>query len=457
MNKLVALIVSFALSGGIAAQDSLNVSLLFHWMDTTIVPSSAFNNTYNEIWGVTVDGREYAIIGSTDGTHFFDITDPMNVDTVAFVAGADDGTNIVHRDYHDYNGYLYAVCDEGPSTLQIIDMSFLPDSVVVVYDSDSLFARSHNIFIDEAKARLYTCAGNGNNGIRVFSLTDPENPVELVNFSTPSIVHDIFVRNDTAFANVSDTGLFIYDMSNISSPQLIGFRLSFPDTVYNHSGWLNGDGSVYILAEETHGRNLKVCDVSNTASITVLSEININSSEPNSIAHNLIIQGDFLYVSSYYDGLQIYNISDPSNPVKVGYYDTYSLANFKSYKGAWGVYPLLPSGLVLVSDMQTGLYVFDVSVATAIVVEEATFKSSSLIYPNPAADKLTIRSEKMLSENALISIYDRLGKLVKQIHPTGAGMLEFSVDISNLSDGFYILQITDDDSTIAHKILKSSN
>ena len=34
----------------------------------------------------------------------------------------------------DYNGYLYAVCDENASSLQIMDLSYLPDSVHLVYD-----------------------------------------------------------------------------------------------------------------------------------------------------------------------------------------------------------------------------------------------------------------------------------------------------------------------------------
>jgi len=424
-------------------------------MDTTIIPSTAYNNTYNEIWGVKLNNREYAIIGATDGTHFFDITNPLAVDTVAFVAGADDGTNIVHRDYHDYNGYLYAVCDEGPSTLQIMDMSFLPDSVVVVYDSDTLFARSHNIFIDEATARLYTCGGNGNDGIRVFSLADPVNPVEIVNFTTPGTVHDLFARNDTVFANMGGEGLYIYDMSNISTPQLIGSLTSYPDQGYNHSGWLNSDGSAYIFADETHGMDLKVCDVSNMSNISILSQINANSSDTSAIAHNLIIDGDFLFISYYYEGLQIYNISNLSNPIKVGYYDTYSLSNFESYKGAWGVYPLLSSGLVLVSDMQSGLYVFDVSVALG--VERATFESSTSIYPNPAVDKLTIKSKETLSKNTLISVYDGLGKLLRQAVVPVSGLSELSIDVSGLSDGFYVIGITDSRQSIVHKIIKTSN
>ncbi|HHZ64507.1 MAG TPA: choice-of-anchor B family protein [Flavobacteriales bacterium] len=447
MIRLVTLFVSLTLCGSIAAQNSLNISLLYNWMDTTIIPSTAYNNTYNEIWGVKLNNREYAIIGATDGTHFFDITNPLAVDTVAFVAGADDGTNIVHRDYHDYNGYLYAVCDEGPSTLQIIDLSFLPDSVMVVYDDDTLIDRSHNIFIDSASARLYNADG------RIFSLADPVNPILIGNLG--SYCHDMFIRNDTVFCNKGTDGLFIYDMSNISSSQLIGSLTIYPDQDYNHSGWLSDDGTVYVFADEKHGMDLKVCDVSNLANITVLSQINANSSDTSAIPHNLIIDGDFLFVSYYYDGLQIYNISNPANPVKVGYYDTYSLSNFKSYKGAWGVYPLLPSGLVLVSDMQTGLYVFDVSVALG--VEEATFESSTSIYPNPAVDKLTIKSKETLSKNTLISVYDGLGKLLRQAVVPVSGLSELSIDVSGLSDGFYVIGITDSHQSIVHKIIKTSN
>ena len=138
----------------------LNTSLLFHWDDPTIIGSTSYDNAYNECWGFEVNNTEIAVIGSTEGTHFFDVTDPQNSTEVAFVAGAYTGGGVVHRDYHDYQGYLYIVCDEGwsTSTLQIVDISNLPTSVNVVYDSDNLFNTSHNIFIDTATAKLYACA-----------------------------------------------------------------------------------------------------------------------------------------------------------------------------------------------------------------------------------------------------------------------------------------------------------
>ena len=114
---------------------------------------------------------------------------------------------------------------------------------------------------------------------------------------------------------------------------------------------------------------IKLLDITDISDIEVLntfwSDIDVNS-----MAHNLIIRDDLVYVSHYHDGLYIFSIRDPNNIVLVGYYDTYLPADHDSYKGAWGVYPLLPSGNVLISDMQTGLYIFDVSDAVNLSLKE---------------------------------------------------------------------------------------
>ena len=113
-----------------------------------------------EIWGYTDStGNEYAIIGSSVGTHIFDVTNAVNSHEVVFIPGRIQGPSLIHRDFHDFDQYLYIVADEGMSSLQIADLRFLPDSAPLVYDSDSLLRTSHNIFIDTASKVLYTCGG----------------------------------------------------------------------------------------------------------------------------------------------------------------------------------------------------------------------------------------------------------------------------------------------------------
>ena len=129
-----------------------------------------------------MNNTEIAIIGSTSGTHFFDITDPMIASEIAFIEGAYTGGGVIHRDYHDFENYLYAVCDEGnSSTLQIIDISDLPNSVNTVYDSNILFTKAHNIYIDTATAKLYTCASNS--AMDVYSLEDPISPQLIYSYN----------------------------------------------------------------------------------------------------------------------------------------------------------------------------------------------------------------------------------------------------------------------------------
>ena len=69
---------------------------------------------------------------------------------------------------------------------------------------------------------------------------------------------------------------------------------------------------------------------------------------------------EIMYTAHYHDGVYIHDISDPNNPILVAFYDTFDPTHYNSYMGAWGVYPFLPSGNILVSDMQTGLYVFEI-------------------------------------------------------------------------------------------------
>jgi choice-of-anchor B domain-containing protein len=419
---------------------SWQAGLLYNWQDTTLTPSWQYDNTYNEIWGVQINGAEIAIIGSTAGTHFFDVTNPATTNQVDFVVGAYTGSDVVHRDYHDYNGYLYIVCDEGnTSTLQIIDISNLPNSVSVVYDSNVLFTKSHNIFIDTATAKLYVCAvkhtnpNNFSSAMEIYSLVNPVNPTLLYTYMDVGHVHDAYVRNDTAYLNCGGDGFRIVDFHYLDlpggmAPTELASLISYPDAGYNHSGWLNDDGTVYVMLDENHGYDIKLLDVSDFNNISVLSTFN-SGVDTNSMAHNAIIKEGLLFVSYYHDGLRVFNIADPTNPFEVLHYDTYLPNNHSSYKGAWGVYPNLPSS-ILISDMQTGLYVFDSALPLNVNNLE---QIAGLVFPNPAQNQFTISNNKATS----ILLYDIFGKKVMQKSLVNSK----TIDRGNLANGMYFYSL----------------
>ncbi len=86
-QRPIASVLCIALLQLSFAQDSLNVSKIYQWSDSTLPGSFLYDNTYNAVWGYARDGREYGIIGSTMGTHIIDVTPGDIQGPVAFIAG----------------------------------------------------------------------------------------------------------------------------------------------------------------------------------------------------------------------------------------------------------------------------------------------------------------------------------------------------------------------------------
>ena len=157
--------------------------------------------------------------------------------------------------------------------------------------------------------------------------------------------------------NCGNDGLYVVDFSDVTHPEILGTMTSYPGAGYNHSGWMADDGRNYILCDETHGSPVKVVSMGDLQDMSVIATMNANSAV-SQIPHNAIVRENLVFVSYYYDGLQVYDISNPEAPVRVAYFDTYPGQNQAGFAGAWGVNPNLPSGLVLISDLNTGFWVF---------------------------------------------------------------------------------------------------
>ncbi|MGE3180234.1 MAG: hypothetical protein AB7N71_01280, partial [Phycisphaerae bacterium] len=81
------------------------------------------------------------------------------------------------------------------------------------------------------------------------------------------------------------------------------------------------------------------------------------------VGHNLYTRGNYLYEANYVSGLRIFDTTDPLAPVEVASFDTEPDAFVTGFNGAWSCYPYFPSGTVIVSDMQKGLFVLGVTLS----------------------------------------------------------------------------------------------
>ena len=457
-------------------------TLLGTWDDESLQGTWLFDNTYNEIWGVAVNDKEYAVIGSTVGTHFIDITDPANPWEAFFLEGAATGGQIIHRDYHDYGCHLYIACGENTnsstSTLQIVDLSSLPNSLDVVYDSGDLFTTSHNIFIDSATARLYCLAVNGGpqgfDPMRIYDISNPADPVFVGGYNQfggnyIGHVHDVYADDNIAYLNCGNDGFYVVDFTDASNPVTLGSMTQYPMSGYNHSGWMAADGIHYYMADENHGMDLKVVDISDPTDLEVSTLFNADGGS-SSITHNQIVACDYLYTSYYYDGLQIFDVSDPLNPVRVKYYHTSDEPNTESFKGAWGIYPFLPSGNILVSDMQNGLFIFegidpdcagipnDLACSLSTDTEDLESASNQLrVFPQPVnADVLNIEIQlSKTQQNTQITMYDISGRIIfsdERDLVSGMNTIQYP-GMANIVAGFYVLEVKSSEFSLTQKVV----
>ena len=219
-NYFLFLIIAVSISFNLSAQySSQNIFFVGQWYNPAQPPEPTYGIKYNSVWGWvdTADSnREYAILGSGLGTHIIDISNPTAPIEVDFVPGRQTGC--IWREYKTYGKYLYAISDDVvPNSFQIMDLSYLPDSVKIVHDDNSIFERAHTLFIENDL--LYVGSPKENSfglaySMAVYSLSNPELPTLLrtLNQDDPSItwVHDMYVRNDTVYASCGYQGLFFY-------------------------------------------------------------------------------------------------------------------------------------------------------------------------------------------------------------------------------------------------------
>ena len=144
----------------------------------------------------------------------------------------------------------------------------------------------------------------------------------------------------------------IYDINDILNPIHLG---SIPSFGYAHNAWLNEAGTHLITGEETVGMTVKIWDIQDINNINLVGEY----LGENSLAHNVHVKGDFVYISHYTTGLKILDIYDPSDPIEVAAYDTYPDDDSDGFYGCWGAYPFTLNNYIYASDMQYGLFIIE--------------------------------------------------------------------------------------------------
>jgi choice-of-anchor B domain-containing protein len=344
----------------------------------------------NDMWGWTDPrtGHEYALIGRIDGTAFVDVTDPLHPVYVGQLPKTAAAHISVWRDIKVYKNYAFIVSDgAGNHGVQIFDLTRLRNArnMPVTFTEDAHYDRihsAHNIVIDTATGFAYT-VGNSSGGetcgggLHMINIQDPRHPAFAGCFADPATgragtgyTHDaqcvVYHGPDRRYQgheicfNSSETALGIADVTDKAHPKALA-RGTYPNVGYTHQGWLTEDQRYFYMDDEldelqglTDGTRTLIWDVTDLEDPVLAAQY---VSKDRATDHNLYVRGHYVYESNYVSGLRILDISNPKQPVEVGYFDTFPVGeDAPGFDGSWSNYPFFKSGTIVVTSMTEGIF-----------------------------------------------------------------------------------------------------
>lgn len=182
--------------------------------------------------------------------------------------------------------------------------------------------------------------------------------------------HDFYAgyHPDTAedrFYGGGTGGYYVYNITELEEPELVITLTGISGVKSGHTFTPTPDGRYVVAETEYQYAPLRIFDLQpalNGETTNIRRPISAWTADWRHLVHNHEVRWPYVFVSGYLDGLQIFSLMDPENPVTVGYYDTYTgppnKIRYSQFNGAFGVDVRNADGLIIVSDMTTGFWTF---------------------------------------------------------------------------------------------------
>ena len=340
------------------------------------------NTTGNDIWGWTdpQTQKEYALMGMSNGTAFVDVSDPKNPQYLGLLPTA--SFNSIWRDIKTYNNYAYIVSEAFGHGMQVFDLTQLRDTTQIPVEFSETFryrefTHAHNIVINESTGFAYAVGSNTcNGGLHMMNLANPALPTNAGCFSADGETHDAqcvtymgpdseHQQQEICFNSNQDT-ITIVDVTDKNMPKLIS-KKGYQGVGFVHQGWLTDDQRYFLsndeLDEENFGHKTRTY-IWDMLDLEVPVFMGYYEGPKNSIDHNLYIKGKLAYLTNYSSGLSIVDISDISNAQlhEVANFDSFPAHDNATFDGAWSNYPYFPSGNIIMSDFDRGLFILSANI-----------------------------------------------------------------------------------------------
>ncbi len=307
------------------------------------------------------------------------------------------GTGGMDVKHFKWNGRYYVVQSlqfrgGGPNTdlgAVVLDVTGLPDPSTVRevarIREPELPGGFHNIFVyKHSNQRVYLFATVSGPFANVYDLgMVVEGDVESARVAQVPVpdqggdegnrrrgYHDFYVgfhpeTGTDRFYGGGTGGYYVYDVTDLQSPSLLTQIVGVSGVRGGHTFTPTPDGNFAVAETEYRYAPLRIFDLRPGLSgqvSAIRSPIAAWTADWKNLVHNHEIRWPYVFVSGYLDGLVVFDMMDPTNPITVAHYDTYlgpeNPDRYPVFNGTFGVDVRNADGLIVVSDMTTGLWTF---------------------------------------------------------------------------------------------------
>ncbi len=161
---------------------------------------------------------------------------------------------------------------------------------------------------DVSVAGNYAYVADSRDGLLIIDISDPTSPSLVGNYEAGT--KGVYISGEYAYVTQPLLRLYIIDISEPISPTLKGsYRLGdIVNDVFVSNNY------AYVACSDS---GLFIVDVSNPSSPSLIGFYDTSGS-----AYDVYVEGSYAYVADYNTGLHIIDVSDPASPFRVGLFDT---------------------------------------------------------------------------------------------------------------------------------------
>ena len=340
-------------------------------------------------------------------------------------------------DMEYYNGYIYTINDNG--TLFIVDATDPASPEYVTRLNLGLFQEYTLNF-----ANGYGFVGY-NPGLAVFDFSDPENPVQIGDYTASNPVLSVFIEGNYAFIGIYLRGIQIVDISDPANPAFVGewpcVSSFFDMTKYDN----------YLYVDKGDNSSVTILDVSDPSNPFWFDYFYLlgYKSGLKVIDDHLFIHNSIQETNQWIRGfLKIYSLEYPLNPQQVGFYELNNT----------GYYYSVSDDYIYVTDKYY-FHILDESAALPVENEYSNIKCSDFRlespFPNPFNSTVRLSYAVPVAGQVELTLYDITGSTVATVFAgwKAPGSYDISYNPQSLASGIYFLQMSAKNFTKSQKVV----